>query len=248
MAVTETLVGLKLGAYGIIRFVVPLAPQAAQEYAWLLATIGVIGMLYGAFAAMAQTNLRRMLAFSSISHVGLVVLGISAFTLQGIQGAVFQLLNFVIISSSLFLLTGLLHNRLGSTDVVSLGGVARSMPLLSSLFLLFGLASLGIPGTSGFPAELLMLYAVITTHPGAGLAALFCVIAGAAYFINLYRKAFLGPVTNPAINQASDLLARELYVIGASIAVVVIMGLYPSLVLDLIGNTTQDWITRLNPP
>lgn len=155
--------GLKLGAYGMIRFVVPLAPQAAQEFAWLLAAIG---MLYGAVAAMAQTNLRRMLAFSSISHAGLVVLGIAAFTHQGLQGAIFQLLNFVVVASGLFLLSGLLHHRMGSTDIISLGGAARSMPLLSAFFLLFGLAAMGIPGTSGFPAESLILYAAITTHTG----------------------------------------------------------------------------------
>jgi len=164
VSVTATIVGLKLGAYGVIRYVIPLAPQAAQEFAWLLATIGAIGILYGAVAAMAQTNLRRMLAFSSISHVGLVILGISTFTLQGIQGAIFQLLNFVVVSSGLFLVTGLIHHRIGSTDIVSLGGAAKSMPKLASFFLLFGLASMGIPGTSGFPAEFLILYSAISTH------------------------------------------------------------------------------------
>jgi NADH-quinone oxidoreductase subunit M len=244
-SVTATLVGLKLGAYGLIRYVIPLAPQAAQEFAWLLATAGAIGMLYGAVAAMAQTNLRRMLAFSSISHVGLVVLGIATFTQQGLQGAIFQLLNFVVIASGLFLITGLLHHRMGSTDIISLGGTARTMPLLSAFFLLFGLAAMGIPGTSGFPAEFLILYAAITTHTGAGLAALATVLIGAAYFITLYRKAFLGPITNTAIGQAADLQPRELFIIGVSASLILAAGFYPASVLDLIDTSTQAWINHL---
>jgi len=246
-SVTATLVGLKLGAYGVIRFVVPLAPQASQEFAWLLAALGAVGIIYGAVAAMAQTNLRRMLAFSSISHVGLVVLGIAAFTQQGLQGALFQLLNFVIVASGLFLITGLLHHRLGSTDVISLGGAARSMPLLSTFFLMFGLAAIGIPGTSGFPAEFLILYAAITTHTGAGLAAIATIIIGAAYFFSLYRKAFLGPVSNSAISQAADLQPRELMIIGLSAALILAAGFYPASVLDLIDVSAQVWINRLEP-
>jgi NADH-quinone oxidoreductase subunit M len=244
-SVTATLVGLKLGAYGIIRYVVPLAPQAAQEFAWLLAAAGAVGMLYGAITAMAQTNLRRMLAFSSISHVGLVVLGIAAFTQQGLQGAIFQLLNFVVIASGLFLITGLLHHRLGSTDIISLGGAARSLPMLSAFFLLFGLASMGIPGTSGFPAEFLILYAAITTQTGAGLAALLTVIIGAGYFISLYRKAFLGPVTNSAITQSVDLQTREFFILGLFAVLILIAGFYPAGVLDLIDVSTQGWIDQL---
>jgi NADH-quinone oxidoreductase subunit M len=246
-SVTATLVGLKLGAYGLIRYVIPLAPQAAQEFAWLLATAGAIGMLYGAVAAMAQTNLRRMLAFSSISHVGLVVLGVATFTQQGLQGAIFQLLNFVVVASGLFLITGLLHHRMGSTDIISLGGAARTMPLLSAFFLLFGLAAMGIPGTICFPDEFLILYAAITTHTGAGLAALATVLIGAAYFIALYRKAFLGPVTNTAIKQAADLQPRELFIIGVSAALILAAGLHPASVLDLIDVSAQTWINHLTP-
>ena len=247
VSVTATIVGLKVSAYGVIRYVVPLAPQAAQEFAWLLATLGTIAILYGAVAAMAQTNLRRMLAFSSISHVGLVILGIAAFTQQGLQGAVFELLNFVVVSSGMFLITGLLHQRIGSTDIISLGGVARTMPKLTAFFLLFGLASMGIPGTSGFPAEFLILYAAITTQTGAGLAALVAVILGAAYFISLYRKAFLGPITNSAIAQSADLQHREFFILGLSAILILIAGFYPAMVLDVIDTSAQGWIDHLKP-
>lgn len=245
VSVTATIVGLKLSAYGLIRYVIPLAPQAAQEFAWLLATLGAIGILYGAVVAMAQTNLRRMLAFASISHVGLVILGISTFTPQGIQGAIFQLLNFIVIASGLFLITGLLHHRLGSTDIISLGGIARYMPKLTAFFLFFGLASMGIPGTSGFPAEFLILYSAITTQTGAGLAALVVVVISASYFISLYRKAFLGPATNTAVKQSVDIQGRELLIIGVFAILILIGGFYPAVVLDLIDTSTQDWIKHL---
>ena len=113
VAIAAIMTGLKLGAYGLIRFTVPLAPAAAQDYHWVLAGLGAVGLLYGAVAALNQTNLRRMLAFASISHVGLVVLGIASFTLEGIQGAVFQLVNFTIVAGGIFLLLGFLHHRTG---------------------------------------------------------------------------------------------------------------------------------------
>ena len=245
VSVTATIVGLKLGAYGVIRYVVPLAPQAAQEFAWLLTVAGAVGIVYGAVVAMAQTNLRRMLAFSSISHIGLVLLGIAAFTQQGIQGAIFQLLNFVVIVSGLFLITGLLHHRIGSTDIISLGGAARTMPKLSALFLLFGLAAMGMPGTSGFPAEFLILYSAITTQTGAGIAALVAVIIGAAYFVSIYRKAFLGAVTSPAVAQSVDLQSREFFIIGVFALLILIAGFYPAGVLQLIDVSSQGWINHI---
>ena len=156
-SIAALMTGLKLGAYGMIRYLLPLAPEAAQEFHWLLAGLGIIGVVYGALVAMAQTNLRRMLAYSSMSHVGLVVLGIASQNLQGIRGSLFQLINFTIVAGGLFLLAGFLHRRTGSTDTLSLGGVVSTMPLLSAFFLLLGLAGMGVPGTNGFPAELLIL-------------------------------------------------------------------------------------------
>lgn len=248
VAVTALMTGLKLGAYGLIRFVVPLAPDAAQEFHWLLAGLGVVGILYGALAAMAQTNLRRMLAFSSISHVGLVILGIASFNLQGIQGALFQLLNFPVVAGGIFLLAGYLHHRTGSSDVISLGGVARTMPLLAAFFFLFGLAAMGVPGTNGFPAEFLILMSALKTHTGAGLAALFGVVLGAGYFLVIYRRAFLGPVQSKVVIDAVDLRQRELVVITALAGLILFAGLYPNGVLDLTRTASENWVAGLNPP
>ncbi len=245
VAVAALMTGLKLGAYGLIRFAVPLAPQAAADLHWLLAGLGVLGMLYGALGALAQTNLRRMLAFSSVSHVGLVVLGIASLNLQGIQGAVFQLLNFSLISGGLFLIAGFLHQRTGTTEAGSLGGVSQTMPLLAGTFLFLGLASLGLPGTSGFPAELLLILSALATHTGAGLAALFAAVLGAGYFLGLYRRAFLGPVTGPLVAGASDLVRRELAVAGVAALLVLALGLYPQGVLDLTQAASARWAAHL---
>ena len=245
VAVVALLVGLKLGVYGLIRFAIPLAPEAAQSMHWLLAGLGVVGVLYGATAAMAQTNLRRMMAYSSMSHVGLVLLGLASFSVQGLQGAVMQLLNFTLIAGGLFLLIGFLHHRIGSSDVLSLGGAAKSMPLLASLFLFLGLASMGMPGTSGFPAEFLIIIAVLKSHTGAGLAALFGMVIGAAYFLSLYRRAFFGPVTSPVVADAVDLLPRERVIILVFAAIVLVIGFYPSILLDVTRAASDHWIQRL---
>ncbi len=245
IGVTAFLLGLKLGAFGLIRFVVPLAPDAAQLFHWLLAGLGIIGMIYGALAALAQTNLRRMLAFASISHVGLIVLGIASFNIQGIQGAVFQLLNFTIVSSGMFLLAGALQQRAGSTDLINLGGAAGKMPLLASFFFLFAIASMGIPGTNGFVAELLLLLSVLKTHTGAGLAALVGVVLGAAYLVNFYKKAFLGPVKNSIIPECHDLKPRELGIFLVFALIILTTGFYPQVVLEVINNSTEQWLSRI---
>jgi NADH-quinone oxidoreductase subunit M len=245
VAVAAIMTGLKLGVYGLIRFVVPLAPQAAIEYHWVLAGLGVIGLLYGALAALSQTNLRRMLAFSSISHVGLVILGIASFNVNGVQGAVFQLLNFSIVAGGLFLITGFLHHRIGSTDIIGLGGVAKSMPLLAAFFFFFGLASMGVPGTNGFPAEFLLIASALTTHTGAGLAALFTIVIGAGYFLGIYRRAFLGPVRHAVISEALDLRSRELGLVLVLAGLVLLLGLWPNSVLDITRVASEAWVGHL---
>ncbi|WP_419613030.1 complex I subunit 4 family protein, partial [Thiolapillus sp.] len=245
VAVAALMTGLKLGAYGIIRFAVPLAPNLAQEFHWLLAGLGVTGILYGALLALAQTNLRQMLACSSISHVGLVLLAIASFNQAGIQGALFQLLNFTVVAGGLFLLTGFLYQRTGSTDIISLGGAAATMPRLAGFFLLFGLASMGVPGTNGFPAEFLMLMSALESHTGAGLAALAGVVIGAGYFLRLYRQAFFGPVESKVVREAMDLRPRELFIIGLFALFILLNGLFPQGILDFTHGATDRWLGLL---
>ena len=247
-AVAALMTGLKLGAYGLIRFALPLAPVAAQEFHWLLAGLGTLGLLYGALAALAQTNLRRLLAYASMSHVGLVLLGLASFSLAGIQGAVFQLLNFTLVAGGLFLLTRFLSRRLGSTDLISLGGAARGLPLLAAFFFFLSLASLGIPGTAGFPAEFLLLMSALRGHLGAGIAALFAMVFAAAYVLHSYRRVFFGACPTRALTRAQDLRPRELLVALAFSLPLLVAGLYPALVLDTIKVSSHQWVERLASP
>ena len=244
--VTAIMTGLKLGAYGLLRFAIPIAPDAARNFHWLLAGLGVVGILYGAMAALAQSNLRRMLAFSSISHVGVVVLGMASMTLQGIQGAVFQLLNFTMVSGGMFLLAGQIHRRFGTTDLAQLRGLARSMPIAATIFLLLGFAGLGIPLTSGFAAENLLLIGIIKTYKGAGLAALGSGVLGAAYFLNYYRYAFLGPISHHSmIMRGPDLLVHESLAALLLGGVILLGGIMPGWILCLTHTAASWWLERL---
>ena len=245
ISIIALLAGLKLGVYGLLRFIIPLAPNAAQEFQWVLVGLGTLGIIYGAVAALNQTNIRRMLAFSSISHVSLVVVGIASLSLQGLQGAVYQLLNFTLISSGLFLLTDFLHHRVGSTDRLSLGGVAKSMPILASFFFVLGLASIGIPGTSGFPAEMLLIMGALNISQGIGGVALLAVILGAAYFMSTYRHAFLGITKNTAISESFDLKKREIWIIFTFILFIIFGGLYPQFVLGITSVTEEAWLANI---
>lgn len=244
-AILAILTGLKVGVYGLLRFALPLAPQAAHELQWLLVGLGMISLLYGALAALNQSSLRRMLAFASLSHVGLVLLGIAAFSQQGIQGAIFQLLNFSLVAGGLYLLTAFLYQRTGSTELLSLGGVAKSMPLLAALFLVLSLAGLGVPATSGFPAEFLLIVSVLETHTGAGLLALFSVVLAAAYVMTSFGKAFWGVARHESVQEAVDLRPRELVVVLLMVILVLALGFYPQGMLDITAASSQYWVSLM---
>lgn len=226
--------GLKLGVYGLLRFALPLAPHAASQIHWLLAGLGTLAVLYGAVTALAQSNLKAMLACWSVSHVGLAVLGVASRTPQGIQGSVLLLLSFVLSTGGLYLLLDLLERRTGSCDVQQLGGLAHAWPLLAGFFLCFGLAGLGMPGTPGFPAELAILLAVLKSHTGAGLAALFGLVVGAAAFLSAYRRAFFGPAPHTDREAIPDLTGREKHVMLGIALLLLVTGVWPRMVLGII--------------
>ncbi|MBF0184611.1 MAG: NADH-quinone oxidoreductase subunit M [Magnetococcales bacterium] len=248
VALLAMMTGLKLGAYGLLRFAMPLAPQAALQWSWLLAGFAVVGIYYGALMAFNQSNLRRMLAYSSISHVGLVLLGISTMTVQGMQGALLQLFNFTLIASGLFLLSGYIHRRTDSCEWLHLGGLVRSMPFATALFLFFGLAAMGLPLTSGFPAEQLILLGTISLHKGAALAAVGGQILGAAYFLLFYRRAFLGPVVHRVVAEATDLQGAERWSLLLLALPVLVFGLFPGWLVHFSQFPALDWVARFTIP
>jgi len=243
--VTALLVGLKLGAYGIIRLAMPLAPSAAVQYSWLLGILGAITLIYGALIALQQTNLRRLLAYAGISHVGLIIIGIASLNIHGIQGTLLQLFNFVLSAASLMLIAGFIQHRLGSTEAIHLGGLAKVMPRLTAFYFLFMLASIGIPGTNGFPAELLLIVGALTAHPSLGITALAGAVLGSAYTLNYSRRAFFGPVTHPAVGQIQDLRPRELAVLSIPAVLVLIFGFFPDGLVKTGAAATEAWLDRL---
>ncbi len=243
--IAALLTGLKLGVYGIVRFALPLAPVAAVEFSWILSVFGAVTLIYGGLIALQQTNLRGLLAYASVSHVGMVMVAIASLSMQGIQGAIFQLLNFALIASSLMLISGFIHHRLGSTEAIHLGGMASVMPRLAFFYFLFTLASFGVPGTSGFPAELLMIIGALTSHAGLGAAALAGAILGAAYMLSFTRRAFFGPVVHTAVSNMHDLQTRELALLFAPALLILIFGFFPDTILNINKVASETWLLRL---
>jgi NADH-quinone oxidoreductase subunit M len=233
--------GLKVGAYGLIRFAVPLAPDAALELHWLLAGLGTLTLLYGAVAMVAQSNLRAVLACAGVCHVGLVVLGIASYSAAGTLGAVSLLLSFAPSAGGAFILLEFLRQRTGSTDIHSLGGAARTMPLLASGLLVCGLAGVGMPGTSSFPGEFMLILAALRSHTGAGLAALFGLAIAAVAFLHHFRLAFFGPATRPEVLEAEDLVAREWAVLVVLVAIIFAIGLWPGPWLEIVRPAAEAW-------
>lgn len=244
-SLTALLVGLKLGAFGLIRFAVPLAPEAALDMHWLLAGLGTVAILYGAVGMLAQSNLRVGLAYASICHVGLAVLGLASYTAQGAQGAVSLLLSFSVATGGAFILLEFLRQRTGSTDIHALGGAAKTMPLLATGFLICGLAGVGMPGTSSFPGEFLLIIAALHSHTGAGMAALFGLSIAAGGFLALYRKAFFGPVERENVAQATDLRPREWAVLVALIVMIAGIGIYPGPWIEIVRPAAEVWAAGL---
>ncbi len=242
---TALLTGLKLGAFGIIRFAMPLAPSAAAQFSWILGIIGAITLVYSALIALQQTNLRRLLAYASISHVGLVIVGITNLNIQGLQGAIFQLLNFTMASGSLMLVAGFIQHRLGSTETIHLGGMAKVMPRLTCFYFLFTLASIGLPGTSGFAAELLLIISSLLAHPGISIAVLIGAALSAAYMLSFTRRAFFGPITQTSVKQMLDLRARELTLLCLSALLILGFGFFPNSVLKINQTAAENWLSNI---
>jgi NADH-quinone oxidoreductase subunit M len=244
-SLTALLVGLKLGAFGLIRFAIPLAPEVALDMHWLLAGLGTFAILYGAVGMLAQSNLRVGLAYASICHVGLAVLGLASCTAQAVQGAVSLLLSFSVATGGAFILLEFLRQRTGSTDVNALGGAAKTMPLLATGFMICGLAGVGMPGTSSFPGEFMLIIAALQSHTGAGMAALFGLSIAAGGFLSLYRKAFFGPVSRAAVANASDLRPREWAVLVALIVMIAGIGIYPGPWIEIVRPAAEAWAAGL---
>jgi len=229
--IVATFGGLKLAAYVLLRLTETLTPDAARDFHWLLAGLGTLSLLYGALGAVTHTNLRTVLAYSSLSHVGLVLLGIASFSQTGRDGALLVLLALPLTAGGLYLLAAFLQRRTGSTDLHALTGVGQSAPRLAAIFLALALASVGLPGFALFPGELMILGSAFQTHTGTALAALFGAGVGVAALLGATRKVFHGP--EGAQGPVPDLLPRELALMLVFLLAALGLGVLPGAVLAL---------------
>jgi NADH-quinone oxidoreductase subunit M len=244
---------LKLGTYGLIRFAFPLFPLAAGEGAQVLAILAVIGIVYGALVAWVQSDAKRLVAYSSVSHMGFIVLGIAGWSTQGLTGATFQSLGHGLTTGALFMAIGVLYERRHTRLISEFGGLAKVMPIFAAMFLIALLGSAGVPGLVGFVGEFLILVGTFT-HGGLTLFAVPVLIAvattgvilGVVYLLHLYQKLMFGPLANPKNADLQDLSFREIGVFVPFIALIVLMGLYPKPFLDRIDPTAQAAVAEFN--
>ncbi len=222
---------LKLGAYGFIRFNLSLFPDAAHQFAPILIVLAIIGIIYGAMVAAVQTDLKSLVAYSSVSHMGFIVLGIFAFSQQALSGAVLQMVNHGLSTGALFLFVGLLYERRHTRLIAEFGGLQKVIPVFSFLFLLVMFSSMGLPGLNGFIGEFLILLGAWSANPIYTIFAAIGVILAAIYLLWAYQRTMQGPVSNEKNAHLPDLSRRELALVLALVVFIVLIGVYPNLIL-----------------
>jgi NADH-quinone oxidoreductase subunit M len=219
---------LKMGAYGFIRFSIPMLPQASAAFAPLMFTLGVVAVIYTSLVALAQTDMKKLVAYSSVAHMGVVMIGFFTFNEQGISGALFQMLSHGIVSGALFLCIGVVYDRMHTRDIVRYGGLAHRMPAYSAIFMVFTMASIGLPGTSGFVGEFLVLVGAFRVNFWLALLGSFGMILGAAYMLYLYRRVIFGALTKEDLKSILDLSPREIGMFVPLVVLTLWMGIYPT--------------------
>jgi NADH-quinone oxidoreductase subunit M len=225
---------LKMGGYGFIRFSLQMLPLASEYFAPLMFALSIVAIIYTSLVALAQTDMKKLIAYSSVAHMGLVTLGIFTFNQRGIDGAIFQMLSHAIVSGALFLCVGVVYDRLHTREIARYGGMARTMPHYALVFMIFTLASVGLPGTSGFVGEFLALVGAFEVNRWVALFATTGIILSAAYMLVLFRKLFYGEITHDDVRAMPDLSWREMGFFAPLIALTLWMGVYPSSFKDLI--------------
>lgn len=239
---------LKLGTYGFLRFAMPLFPDAARlAIPWLIA-LSVIGIVYGAVVAMMQTDIKKLVAYSSVSHLGFVMLGLCALNLQGVQGSLYQMLNHGLSTGGLFLLVGMIYDRRHTRLIAEFGGLWKQLPLFSALLLVVTFSSIGLPGLNGFVGEFLILLGAFRAAPGWTAIAASGVILGAVYMLWMFRRVIFGPLNNAANQQLQDLNCRELIILAPIIFLIVFMGVYPQPFLSRMQPAVELTLKRIHTP
>ncbi|HVY03705.1 MAG TPA: NADH-quinone oxidoreductase subunit M [Caulobacterales bacterium] len=223
---------LKMGGYGFLRFSLPMFPNASHDFTPLIFALSVIAIIYASLTAFRQTDMKKLIAYSSVAHMGFVTMGIFTGTEQGLQGAMFQMLSHGIISGALFLCVGVIYDRMHTREIAFYGGLVNKMPVYAAVFLLFTLGNVGLPGTSGFPGEILTMVGAFQINVWVAAGAATGVIFSAVYALTLYRKVALGVIENPKLAAIPDLELREWAIFVPLIVATLAVGLAPGVILD----------------
>jgi NADH-quinone oxidoreductase subunit M len=218
---------LKMGTYGFIRFSLPILPQATVRLLPWVAGLAIIGILYGALVAMAQKDMKKLVAYSSVSHLGFVMLGLFALNPVGLKGGVLQMINHGLSTGALFLLVGIIYERRHTRMISEYGGLSAEMPLFATIFLIITMSSIGLPSLNGFIGEFTILVGAFHRNPWWAVAAAIGIVLGAAYMLWLYQRVFFGPLSNPENKGLSDLNGRELTYLVPIVLLCFWIGLYP---------------------
>ena len=236
---------LKVGAYGFIRFAMPIAPDASHELSGVMIALSLIAVVYIGLVALTQADMKKLVAYSSISHMGFVTLGLFLFNAYGMEGALLQMISHGFVAGALFLCIGVLYDRVHSRQIVDYGGVANTMPVFAAFFMLFAMANSGLPGTSGFVGEFMVILGAVKVNFWYAFAAATTMVFGAAYTLWMYKRVIFGPVANDHVKHLHDIGGREKLVMLSLAVAVLLVGLYPLPLSEILHASVNDLLVHL---
>jgi NADH-quinone oxidoreductase subunit M len=238
-------IALKLGAYGFLRFSLPIAPDASHELSWLLITLSLIAIIYIGFVALVQEDMKKLVAYSSIAHMGFVTLGFFMFNALGIEGALVQMISHGFVSGAMFFSIGVMYDRMHSRQIADYGGVVNSMPKFAAFFMLFAMANAGLPATSGFVGEFMIILAAVDYNFWVAFAAATTMIVGAAYTLWMYKRVVFGAVANHHVAELTDINRREFLIFVLFAAGALGMGLYPQPFTEVMHSSVNELLRHI---
>ncbi len=236
---------LKLGAYGFLRFSLPIAPDAAHEWAWLMIALSLIAVVYVGLVAMVQQDMKKLVAYSSVAHMGFVTLGFFIFNDLGVSGGLVQMIAHGFVSGAMFLSIGVLYDRVHSREIAAYGGVVNTMPKFAAFALFFAMANCGLPGTAGFVGEWMVILGAVKANFWLGFAAATALIFGAAYTLWMFKRVYLGPVANHHVKELSDISSREFLMLALLAIAVLAMGVYPKPFTDVMDSSVTELLKHV---
>ena len=237
---------LKFGGYGFLRFSLPMFPEASVLFTPLIYTLSIVAVVYTSLVALAQEDMKKLIAYSSVAHMGFVTIGTFTLTVQGIEGAIYQMLSHGVVSAALFLIVGVVYDRCHSRDIEAYGGLVHRMPSYAFIFMLFMLASVGLPGTGGFIGEFLVLVGAFRVNPWVAALATTGLILSASYMLYLYRRVIFGSLTKENLSAIADMSGREIAVFAPLVVLVIWMGVYPAPFLDIMHASVNNLLTQVD--